>query len=160
MGRQAKVGLWLQMCQPVYARGEQSMGERVISKPSRKVWVMADEDTEFVMYERQPDLFSTHNPELVIIEKETQVEEHQKYQELARVVKEAIDTLPKEQQAILYLRYFNDGVDAYTAKDIAAKLEISVRSYFNYLNEAKRVLRGKLEIQPIVIEYLKIQRHL
>jgi RNA polymerase sigma factor (sigma-70 family) len=130
------------------------------SLSNRKIWLAVGEETEFLMFEQQPDMFSMHNPELVLIEKETQLEENQKYQELARVVKEAIDTLSKQQQAILYLRYFNDGVDAYTAKDIATKLGISVRSYFNYLNEAKRVLRGKLETQPIVIEYLKIQRHL
>jgi DNA-directed RNA polymerase specialized sigma24 family protein len=124
-----------------------------VSTSGRKSWVMADEETEATMFEYQPGLFYRYSPERLLIAEEDQMEEERKCELLSITIQDAIDMLPKDQQQLIYLCYFDDGADAYTARAIADKLGISVRKYYYSLKEAKRALRLHLENQPTVIEY-------
>ena len=121
----------------------------------RKIWVVVDEQTEHAMFNQHPDIFLLTSPEFVLTTKEAEMEENNLYQKLVQVIRSAIATLPEDYQAVIYLRYFNDSVDAYTSKEIADKLGISVRTYYNRLNAAKALLHEQLESSPIVAEYLQ-----
>jgi RNA polymerase sigma factor (sigma-70 family) len=124
-----------------------------VSTPGRKSWVMADEETEATMFEHQSALFYRYNPEMLLIAEEEQMETDRKSEELKEAVRQAVATLPPAQQELIYLCYFDDGADAYTARAIADKLGVSVRTYFYNVKAAKEALRERLESQPAVIEY-------
>lgn len=121
--------------------------------PARKIAMMVDETTEPMIYAYDSSIFLTYSPEWVFIRREMLLNETRRHDALVNVVNRAIAALPTAQRTIIRLRYFNDGTDAYTAKAIAGKLGISVRTYYNYLNEAKKILRTQLEKDPTVIEY-------
>ncbi len=113
------------------------------------------EVVELKLFKCQPDLFWNENPEFAFDETDAQAQERNKQDLLALAVQKVITRLPEIQQKIIYLRYFDDGADAYSAKEIAKKLGIPRSSYYNYLNQAKEVLRLYLENQLIVMDYLK-----
>ena len=60
--------------------------------------------------------------------------------ELQKNVTDAINSLPPKCRAIFQLSRFED----LTYKEIAAKLDISVKTVENQMGKALRVLRGKL----------------